>query len=209
MGEILVVRHGQASFGADDYDVLSDTGEEQARVVGRSLKHLAPDLVVHGSLVRQRRTAELAAGAAGWDAPLREDGRWNELESLAQFATVSGSPEGLDPDEFQRWYDAAMARWTGGEHDADYTESFGGFTDRANAALAEVAATGTVVAFSSGGPIAAIAAVLLAGGAATYGRLLPGIVNAGITRVISGRRGLTLLSFNEHQHLAPDLVTYR
>ena len=62
---------------------------------------------------------------------------------------------------------------------------------------------------SSGGPIAAIATVLLNGGVATYRRLLPGVVNTGITRVISGRRGLTLLSFNEHQHLAPDLLTYR
>lgn len=209
MGQILVVRHGQASFGAEDYDVLSDTGQEQARVVGRALAHLAPDLVVHGSLVRQRRTAELAAEAAGWSAPLKEDRRWNELESLAQFAAVSGSPDALDGDEFQRWYDAAMARWTGGEHDADYHESFAGFCERANAALADVTEAGTVVAFSSGGPIAAIVADLLAGGAPTYGRLLPGIVNTGITRVIAGRRGQTLLSFNEHQHLAPEQVTYR
>ncbi|MGH3347977.1 MAG: histidine phosphatase family protein, partial [Nocardioides sp.] len=209
MGQILVVRHGQASFGADDYDVLSDTGEEQARVVGRTQAGLAPDLVVHGSLVRQRRTAEIAAEAAGWGAPLKEDRRWNELESLAQFAAVSGSPEGLDTEEFQRWYDAAMARWTGGEHDADYAESFLGFGGRCNAALADVAAAGTVVAFTSGGPIAAIVAELLAGGAPTYGRLLPGIVNAGITRVIFGRPGQTLLTFNEHQHLAPELVTYR
>jgi broad specificity phosphatase PhoE len=209
MGQIFVVRHGQASFGADDYDVLSETGEEQARIVGRSLAHLDPDLVVHGTLVRQRRTAELASEAAGWSAPLREDRRWNELESLAQFAAVSGSPDGLTGDEFQAWYDAAMARWTGGEHDADYTESYADFRDRAHAALMEVASVGTVVAVSSGGPIAAIATVVLDGGAATYSRLLPGIVNAGITRVISGRRGLTLLTFNEHQHLAPDLITHR
>lgn len=209
MGQILVVRHGQASFGADDYDVLSATGEEQARTTGRALQGLAPDLVVHGSLVRQRRTATLAVAEAGWAAPLREDPRWDELESLAQFAAVSGSPEGLDRAAFQQWYDAAMARWTGGEHDDDYSESYRAFSERANAALEEIARAGTVVAVSSGGPIAAIVTLLLAGGTATYGRLLPGIVNAGITRVISGRRGLTLLSFNEHQHLSPELVTYR
>ena len=32
MGIVLLVRHGQASFGADDYDVLSDLGVEQSRV---------------------------------------------------------------------------------------------------------------------------------------------------------------------------------
>ncbi len=210
MGQILVVRHGQASFGADDYDVLSATGEGQARVLGRSLAGLVPDLVVHGSLVRQRRTAQLAAGAAGWTAPLREDARWNELESLSQFAVVSGStPDVADRAAFQEWYEAAMERWAGGEHDHDYTESYAGFTDRANAALADLASEGTVVAVSSGGPIAAIATVLLDGGPATYRRLLPGLVNTGITRVISGRRGLTLLSLNEHQHLSRDLLTYR
>ncbi len=210
MGQILVVRHGQASFGADDYDVLSATGEEQARVLGRSLAGLVPDLVVHGSLVRQRRTAQLAAGAAGWTAPLREDPRWNELESLSQFAVVSGStPDVADRAAFQEWYEAAMERWAGGEHDHDYTESYAGFTDRANAALADLASEGTVVAVSSGGPIAAIATVLLDGGPATYRRLLPGLVNTGITRVVSGRRGLTLLSLNEHQHLSRDLLTYR
>jgi broad specificity phosphatase PhoE len=210
MGQILVVRHGQASFGADDYDVLSDLGEEQARVLGRALAGLTPDLVVHGSLVRQRRTAQLAAEAAGWTAPLRVDPRWNELESLSQFAVVSGdTPDISDRDAFQEWYEAAMERWAGGEHDHDYTESYAGFTDRSNAALAALADEGTVVAVSSGGPIAAIATVLLNGGVATYRRLLPGVVNTGITRVISGRRGLTLLSFNEHQHLAPDLLSHR
>lgn len=210
MGQILVVRHGQASFGADDYDVLSATGEEQARVLGRSLAGLDPDLVVHGSLVRQRCTAHLTAEAAGWAAPLREDPRWNELEGLSQFAVASGdTPDVADRAAFQVWYEAAMERWAGGEHDHDYSESYAGFTARSNAALADLADEGTVVAVSSGGPIAAIATALLGGGTATYRRLLPGVVNTGITRVISGRRGLTLLSFNEHQHLSPGLVSYR
>ena len=52
------IRHGQASFGAEDYDVLSDHGEEQARRLGSSLASLSPDLVVHGSLKRQRDTAQ-------------------------------------------------------------------------------------------------------------------------------------------------------
>ena len=142
MGQIVVVRHGQASFGADDYDVLSEAGEEQARVVGRTLATLEPDLVVHGSLVRQRRTAELAAGAAGWGAPLREDARWNELESLAQFAAVSGSPVGLDRAGFQQWYEG---RWPAGPAASTTTTTprpTQGFSDRANAALADVAGAG-------------------------------------------------------------------
>ncbi|MCF8967887.1 histidine phosphatase family protein, partial [Pseudomonas carnis] len=37
MGSIYLIRHGQASFGADDYDVLSPIGVEQAQVLGRHL----------------------------------------------------------------------------------------------------------------------------------------------------------------------------
>ncbi len=209
MGQVLVVRHGQASFGADDYDVLSATGEEQARVLGAALADLRPDLVVHGSLVRQRRTAQIAAEVAGWAAPLREDERWNELDQFTQFTRFEAMPDESDAAAFQRWYESAMARWSGGEHDGDYTETYAGFGDRSLAALEDVAGAGTVVAVSSGGPVCALSTRLLDAGPATYARLLPTTVNTGVTRVVSGRRGLTLLAYNEHHHLAPDLVTYR
>jgi broad specificity phosphatase PhoE len=209
VGQVVLVRHGQASFGAADYDVLSAVGEEQARVVGRSLAGLRPDLVVHGSLMRQRRTAELAREAAGWQAPLREDPRWDELDQLSQFATLEAMPQESDARAFQRWYAAAMARWSGGEHDGDYTESYAGFLERAAAALEAVAALGTVVAVTSGGPICALATRLLDAGPGTYARLLPTTVNTGVSRVVSGRSGLTLVTFNEHQHLDEDRRTYR
>ena len=59
MGLVLLVRHGQASFGADDYDVLSETGVEQSRFLGRALaaQGVAPRAVVHGAMRRQRDTA--------------------------------------------------------------------------------------------------------------------------------------------------------
>ena len=37
MPTVLLVRHGQASFGAADYDVLSDLGRRQAQAAGREL----------------------------------------------------------------------------------------------------------------------------------------------------------------------------
>ena len=60
MGVLLLVRHGQASFGADDYDVLSETGWEQGRVLGRWLADNAPApaSVVHGGMRRHRETWE-------------------------------------------------------------------------------------------------------------------------------------------------------
>ena len=34
MAELVLIRHGQASFGADDYDKLSDMGWRQSRWLG-------------------------------------------------------------------------------------------------------------------------------------------------------------------------------
>ena len=58
MGRLLLVRHGQASFGADDYDALSELGHEQARVLGESFarRGIRPELVLSGSLRRHEGT---------------------------------------------------------------------------------------------------------------------------------------------------------
>jgi phosphohistidine phosphatase SixA len=56
---VLLVRHGQASFGAADYDVLSDLGRRQAEIVAGSLaeRGYRPARLVGGTLRRQRETA--------------------------------------------------------------------------------------------------------------------------------------------------------
>ena len=38
MSVLLLVRHGQASWGAADYDVLSDLGHEQSRLLAKVFK---------------------------------------------------------------------------------------------------------------------------------------------------------------------------
>lgn len=210
MGQLLLVRHGQASWGAADYDVLSDVGERQAEVVGGAIADLSPDVVVHGSMLRQRRTAEIAVAAAGWQVAPTLDERWDEMDHLAVLAAQPKDFDG-EPDrqQFQAWFEAATTRWTSGDHDDDYDESFPAFRERVAAGLADLADAGTAVVVTSGGPISAVTADLLGAGLPTYARIAPVVVNASLTRVVSGRRGLTLVSFNEHQHLPADLLTYR
>jgi broad specificity phosphatase PhoE len=211
MGQILLVRHGQASWGAADYDVLSPIGESQAEVVGRALQGLAPDVVVHGTMTRQRHTAELAVAAAGWDAiePVVDEG-WNEMDHLAILSAAPRDFEG-EPDrtQFQAWFEAATHRWTSGESDPDYRETYPAFRGGVGAAIDRLAASRTAVVFTSGGPISVATSALLDADRETYRRLAPVVVNTSVTRIVSGRRGLTLLTFNEHSHLSPDLVTYR
>ena len=64
MGQVYLVRHGQASFGAADYDQLSPTGVEQARVLGRWFAQCGHRFtrVATGSLKRHRQTAEACLG---------------------------------------------------------------------------------------------------------------------------------------------------
>ena len=62
MPVIYLIRHGQASFGAENYDALSDHGWEQSRVLGRHLReqNLGVPRVLCGAMRRHRETAEAA-----------------------------------------------------------------------------------------------------------------------------------------------------
>jgi broad specificity phosphatase PhoE len=220
MPQILLVRHGQASWGAEDYDVLSDVGEEQAALVGKALtsRRAVPDVVLHGAMVRQRRTAELAAEAAGWSAVPELDVDWDEMDHVEILSVHPAPFAGREPtrEEFQSWFEDATDRWVCGEHDADYQEPFQAFTDRVVRALHRAAERvgegGTVVVFTSGGPISWVTAALVGGDRPTHRRLAPVVVNASITKVVTGRRGPTLVTFNDHAHLEEAgrrLLTYR
>lgn len=213
MGRLLLVRHGQASWGAEDYDVLSALGHEQGAALGETWRQrgLTVDRVVSGSLRRHRETAE----AAGLAVDVTDPG-WDEFDHVAMLARVPMPDEaGTDRGAFQTWFERASTRWTGGEHD-DYDESFASFTARVSEALLRAAESdGTTAVFTSGGPIAWVCASLLADETPVrtglWHRLNRVCANSGITHVVSGRRGVTLVSFNEHTHLegSPELLSYR
>ncbi|MEL6843959.1 MAG: phosphoglycerate mutase family protein, partial [Bacteroidota bacterium] len=68
---IYLIRHGQASFQADEYDQLSPLGYQQASALGKWWgEHLpVPHLVAHGSLHRQRQSWESFREAASHNLP--------------------------------------------------------------------------------------------------------------------------------------------
>jgi broad specificity phosphatase PhoE len=222
LGLLLLVRHGQASFGADDYDVLSATGWEQARRLGRWLagQGVKPTALVQGGMRRHRETAEALAGAAGWDLDVETDPGWDEFDHLAVVAAYPDLPAGdLDRRAFQQVFERATERWTGGRFDGEYAEPWPAFRGRVGAALERATAAagpgGTVVVVSSGGPIAAAGAALVdpdaddAGYARMWGRLNAVLVNSSVTRVVVGSTGARLLSWNDHAHVAGETLTYR
>jgi broad specificity phosphatase PhoE len=223
MSQILLVRHGQASWGAVDYDVLSDLGERQAGVVGAALatRGVVPSVVLHGAMKRQRETARLLVEAAGWSAwdRLEEDAGWDEMDHRSVLERQPKTFQGDEPSarEFQAWFERATARWKSGEFDHEYAESFPAFTERVRNALDSLARrlddSGTAVVVTSGGPIARITADLLGGDVHMHSLLAPVVVNVSVTKIVVGRRGTTLVSFNDHSHLETTgdgaLLTYR
>jgi broad specificity phosphatase PhoE len=202
MPALLLVRHGQASFGAEDYDVLSPLGEQQSRLVGAAVssRGLRSPLVVSGTLRRQRSTAE----AAGLAEPV-VDGRWDEYDHLALLQRYpSGDESDGSSRSVQALLDASLAAWI-----ADAEGGFDDFRDGAVAALAALPADRDAVVVTSGGVVAAVCSALLGLGAPGFVALNRVAVNAAITTVLVGRSGTSLLTFNEHSHLPRELVTYR
>ena len=220
MSRILLVRHGQASFGAADYDQLSATGTEQSRVLGAALaaRGVVPDLVLTGRMKRHAQTATAVEEGSGWEVPATVEPGWDEFDHEQVLAVHRPPEEGTaDKAAFQRWFEEATLRWTSGEHDERYDESFAAFSGRVGAALdrltRELPRGGTAVVLTSGGPVAWAVACLLADDplvrTGIWLRLNPVSVNTGVTTVVVGGRGTSLVAFNAHDHLSPDLLTYR
>ena len=227
MAVVHLVRHGQASFGAADYDVLSDGGRRQAAVLGRELarRGVRPDRVVTGSMRRQRETASLALSAAGLAVTPEVDERWNEYALLALLehhraenrrALALGAMTGGRARTVQRALDGALGEWIAAGACVSCARPWPVFRDETASALGELLTSlgrgGTGVVVTSGGVVAAICTGLLGMPPESLVRLNRVVVNASVTKVVQGRSGTSLLSFNEHAHLEgddPALVTYR
>lgn len=108
MGAIYLVRHGQASFGAADYDALSPRGFEQSTVVGAELlrRNVSFSQARSGTLARQRDTAATALRVLGTDVPVAEDPRWNEYDHV----DIGVHHAGGAPQEDSRAYQGCWTR---------------------------------------------------------------------------------------------------
>jgi broad specificity phosphatase PhoE len=208
MAELVLVRHGQASFGADDYDKLSELGWRQSRWLGEyfAARGASFDRVVRGSL---RRHAETLAGieeGMGGALGAGADPRLNEYDSHALLsAHLKGKPlpESGDRREHFRILREAMYAWTDGTLSGSPHEPFSAFRGRVLAALGELrsGAAKRVLVVSSGGPISTMLADVL-------GMPLRGVVdlnlqtrNTGISELQAGARRIHCVSFNNVPHL--------
>jgi broad specificity phosphatase PhoE len=230
MGAIYLIRHAQASFGAADYDQLSELGLTQARVLGQSLQSRRPraDRVVCGTMRRHHQTAEGCLQAMGLPATWDADPGWNEYDHQdvlqvfdPRFRDPAAMPAELAASDnprkrFQEIFVESMDRWAGGQHDAEYRESWPTFRARVHDALTRLNASlgksqGALV-FTSGGPIAAACAGLLNLRAEDALRLNTKLANAAVTKLVCSEKAIHLSTVNEHAHFEGQdstLITYR
>lgn len=225
MPTVLLIRHGQASYGGSDYDVLSELGERQAAILGEALaeRGVRPTMVLTGGLRRQLGTAEIVA-ASDWPAP-RLDDRWDEYDaddvltahsaSAARLRGDGGAPT-LTTRQFQEVLDGALAEWIAAAEGSLARRPWPAFASAGSAALAELAAElgrgETAVVFTSAGTISAVCTALLRLPPHAFVALNRVQVNTAITKVAYGESGASLLTFNEYSHLERgdrSLITFR
>lgn len=220
---LLLVRHGQASLGSDDYDRLSERGHRQARLTARRLD---------GQL---RRGTETWTGTLRRHdetvAPLRElvDPRVIRTEDLNEFSTAGlvraalreadalaiprpGRDQLLDPvshlPELLEWFPEVLVAWQErgmvDEHIGSWSQ-FHGRVTRPRSQWESTARTGRdVVVISSAGVIATLAAELSGQDLAWQRALAVRLYNASVTELVFGPGGWSLECCNCVEHLADE-----
>jgi len=235
MAAIYLIRHGQASFGAEDYDKLSELGCRQASVAGEYLAKcgIVFDAIYSGDLLRQRETAQLATASQPAALELHIDPRFNEIQNDQQLKylvpeVIKTNPvvqrlmeRGLsNSKDYQKVIDAVFNYWVSPECDDTRIQSWADYSDGVRQALHDVmveqGAGKTVGIFTSGGTIAtAVAQVLGLSGEQTY-RFYEPIFNCSVSQLFYSGTRVSLSYFNDRSFLqvlgtqrGENLISYR
>ncbi len=232
MGQIYLVRHGQASFGKADYDQLSPLGEQQGRILGEWFAQRDQQFhrIVTGAMKRHHQTAHACLGqmpqaATAWEV----DAGFNEYDHHE--VLVRHRPDFADPENiklflrempkpqraFQLVFEEAMLRWMGGTQDADYVETWPQFRARCVAALRRLLdsaeASQNIIVFTSGGTIATLCQHVLGLPDRNVMELNWSLVNAAVTKLFYQPDRVVLSYLNNFSHLESaaldNAVTYR
>ena len=218
MGQLLLVRHGQASFGADDYDQLSDLGKRQSIRLGAYWQQMAAEqsgaealrfeAVLMGSLKRHRQTWEGIAQGAQLQMKPEVWPELNEYDSHALIETIH--PEPLAKPDTPEMYKhhfrllrTALQQWMAGATQPRGMPSYAEFAAGIQAVLKHVRENhqGRVLIVSSGGPISTAVAQILKAPAETSIELNLRIRNTALTEFVFTPSRHMLLSYNNLPHL--------
>lgn len=229
MGVIYVVRHGQAAFGTENYDQLTEIGFAQTRLLGAyfAKRKIHFDAVFTGTLRRQIETADaILESHPEHSAPAREifpglDEYKPEAiltaftgESPVMNAAGAARRDPMVVREHFRLLREALLAWAEDRTKPADMMPFAQFQEGAVGALIEARRRfpdGHVLVVSSGGAIGAMVTQVLNAPAATAVELNLRIRNSSLTEFAATPRRHHLVSFNGLPHLDtgdPSLITY-
>jgi broad specificity phosphatase PhoE len=222
MGSLFLVRHGQASLGAADYDQLSPQGEEQCRRLGRYWRDRGQrfDAVFTGTLRRHAQSLQAVSEGLGQPLVAETLPGLDEYDSEALIRCLHAGPPPAVADvegvrQHFRLLRQALLAWMRGEIAPAGMPSHAGFAAGVRAALAQAHALGPgrqVLVLSSGGPIATAVCQVLGAPAESFVQLNLRLRNASVTQFISTAAGYQLLEFNALPQLddaeGQELVSY-
>ena len=210
MGILYLVRHGQASFGAADYDNLSELGHRQSVRLGEYFagKGVRFDTVLTGTLKRQVQTwAGIAQGAGLTVQPALWPGL-NEYDSEAVIATVHPHPLAKPdtPELYKHHFRLlrdGLTQWMNGVVSPKGMPSYREFQHGVVSALDHVRkhCEGDVLIVSSGGPIATAVGHVLGTTPETTIELNLRIRNTAVCELAFNPKRHTLLTYNTLAHL--------
>jgi broad specificity phosphatase PhoE len=218
MATIFLIRPGQAQFGMEEYDALSPTGIEQAKLLGASFlqRNIIPTKVISGAMKRHQQTMEYCLEKMNLsDVEKTTNDDWNEFDHRDIIAKYE--PRYADLNELKKdiFLDkspkekitevlvGAVTRWTSGQHH-DYNESWTTFCERIKNGLQKIEDKAKkediVFVFSSGGSISVIMQQILDLSVQKTFEMQLNIANCSITKLRTSSRGTQLLSFSDYAH---------
>ena len=210
MGTLYLVRHGQASFGADDYDQLSGLGHRQCVRLGEYFRDRGRrfDAVLTGTLKRHAQSLAGIAGGMQWTPETLVWPGLDEYDSHAVIAAVHPQPLARpDTPEMYRHHFRllrdGLTRWMAGSVAPVGMPSYADFVAGVNGALDHVRRThdGEVLIVSSGGPISTAVGQVLGTSAQTTIELNLRIRNSALTEFTYTPKRHMLVSYNHLPHL--------
>jgi len=210
MGTLYLVRHGQASFGAADYDRLSELGERQCAQLGAYLheRGLRFEGVLRGTLRRHAQSLEAIVSALPGLPAATEWPGLNEYDSEAVVRAVHAGPvpPATTPEAYRahfRLLRSGLERWMAGTAQPQGMPSWPDFVAGVSSALDHVRASfgGNVLLVSSGGPIATAVAHVLGAPPAAVIELNLRIRNSALTEFAFTPKRHMLVSYNTVPHL--------
>lgn len=223
MASIILVRHGQASFGAQNYDQLSATGERQAKALGCHFNRcdIQPSLVLSGNMSRHIATRDHCLAQMDPVKSLSHTAiinpEWNEFDHenvLSVFDARLSSPQSTGAflssqtnpaHAFITLFTQAITQWQLQEDNTAYTESWLHFKQRINRAMQQlieqVSEQDIAIVYTSGGVISALILDLLVMPNEQMMTLNQQVINASMTKIFVKHKQAHLVSFNEHAYL--------